>query len=85
MRLNPQGTNRQASFLFYLLFIIGQSSETIAGISDLNRLIKKRLTDEEVIINEDLSRKLKEEIFSNNDHPSIILKGANIIDRWSYE
>jgi len=85
VRLNKQGTNKQAMFLFYLLFIIGQSSEEIAGISDLNRLIKERFTAGDIIINEDLSCKLKEEILSNNDYPNIILKGAKNIDSWIYE
>lgn len=85
VRLNPQGTNKRATFLFYLLFMIGQSSEVVAGISDLNRLIKGRFTIGDITINEDLSFELKDEIFSNEDYSGIILKGAKIIDSWIYE
>ncbi|GAA3658007.1 hypothetical protein [Asaccharospora irregularis] len=83
--LNPKGTNKKAMFMFYLLFIIGQSNGDIRNLLDLNKVLKEKFLGETISISDEVSFRLNDEIFATADYPYIILKGAREIDSWDYE
>lgn len=85
IKLNPKGTDKKAVFMFYLLFIIGQSNGAIKGLHDLNKVLKDKFSGETIGINDDVIYKLNDEIFSTEDYSEIILKGAKTINSWAYE
>ncbi|MEY8732094.1 hypothetical protein AB9M92_07485 [Peribacillus frigoritolerans] len=85
IKLNPKGTNKKAVFMFYLLFIVGQSNGAIKGLSDLNKVLKDKFSDEIIGISDEVICKLNDEIFSTADYSDIILKGAKTIYSWNYE
>lgn len=85
INLNPKGTDKKAVFMFYLLFIIGQSNGEIKGLHDLNKVLKDKFSSETIGINDNVIYKLNDEIFSTKDYSEIILTGAKTIDSWNYE
>ena len=85
IKLNPKGNNKKAVFMFYLLFIVGQSNGAIKGLRDLNTVLKDKFSGETISISDEVSYKLNDEIFSTADYSDIILKGAKTIDSWDYE
>lgn len=85
IKLNPKVTNKKAVFMFYLLFIVGQSNGVIKGLRDLNKVLKDKFSGETIGISDEVSCKLNDEIFSTANYSDIILKGAKTIDSWEYE
>lgn len=84
IKLNPKGTNMKAVFMFYQLFIIGQSNGKISNIKELSNEVRAKFSSEEIVINEALITKLNDEIFSVVDHSKIILEGAKCVDSWEF-
>jgi len=85
IRLNPKGTNKKSIFMFYMLFIIGQSNGKIKNIHDLYTVIKDKFSSDTINISDEMSNKLHEEMLSNESHSELMTKGAKIIESWSFE
>jgi len=83
-KLNPKQTNFKAIFNYYLLFLVGQSNGTINSLSDLNKELKHKFSGGTIGLNDKLSSKLLEEIFSEANYSEIIKNGALLIDNWRY-
>lgn len=85
VRLNPKGTNKKSIFMFYIMFMVGQAKVGIKSIRDLNKVLKRKFSEETICINDELCQKLKDEILSTAAYSEIIIKGARAIDSWDYE
>lgn len=84
IRLNPKGNNKKSVFMFYLLFIIGQSNGEIKCLTDLNKAIKEKFIGETITTNCEVSSRLNNEILSTPEYSSFILQGAKAINIWTY-
>lgn len=84
IKLNPKGTHKKAVFMFYQLFIIGQSNGTIRNFNELTKEIRKKFSGEDIVMNEAISTKLNDEIFSVDNHSKLILEGAKSVDSWDF-
>lgn len=85
IQLNPRGTNKKAVVMFYILFIIGQSKDAILNINDLNKVLKAKFSGETISINDEMTGRLRNEIFSTVDYEDIIFEGAKFVDSWNYD
>ncbi|WP_238882018.1 hypothetical protein [Clostridium sp. YIM B02551] len=84
VRLNPKGTNKKSVFLFYILFLVGQTDLGIKNLHDLNKVLKEKFNNEAIIINDELTYKLNDVILSAAEYSDIIKNGAKAIDSWEY-
>lgn len=85
LKLNPNGTNKKSTFMFYILLHIGKSNGAIKNLFDLNEELKKIFLDSTIDINDELAKKLNDEIFSAEENMELIMKGAKDISAWKYE
>ncbi|WPC07740.1 hypothetical protein [Globicatella sp. PHS-GS-PNBC-21-1553] len=85
IRLNPKGTNKKSIFMFYMLFIIGQSNGQIKSMHDLYRVLKRKFASDTININDELSSKLHEEMLAVESNSELIKEGAKIIEGWGFE
>lgn len=85
IKLNPKSNNKKSMFMFYLLFIVGQSNGAIKDLHDLNKVLKDKFSSETISINDEMIYKLNEKIYSTANYSNIILKGAKTINSWNYK
>lgn len=81
--LNPKGTDKKATFLYYCLFVIGRSTD-IHTFDDLSLHMKGKFSEGIISIDENTNRLLLNEIFATEDYFSLIKKGAEIVKAWKY-
>lgn len=84
VRMNPKGTNKKSVFLFYILFLVGQTDLGIKNLHDLNKVLKEKFNNEAIIINDELTYKLNDMILSAAEYSDIIKNGAKAIESWEY-
>lgn len=85
LKLNPNGTNKKSIFMFYMLFLIGKSNGAIKNLHDLNEILKYKFSDSTIDINDELTKKLNEELLGAEENMELIVKGAKDINAWKYE
>lgn len=85
IRLNPKGTNKKSIFMFYILFIIGQSNGQIKNMNNLYVVLKRKFASDTININDELSSKLHEEMLAVESNSELIKEGAKIIEMWDFE
>ena len=81
--LNPKGTDKKSTFLYYCLFVIGRSAD-IHTFDDLSSHMKEKFSEGTIEIDENTNRLFLDEIFATEDYFSLIKKGAEIIKNWGY-
>ena len=81
--LNPKGTDKKATFLYYCLFVIGQSAD-IHTFNDLSFHMKGKFSEGTIAIDENATQLLLDEIFATEDYFPLIKKGAEIVKNWEY-
>lgn len=86
LQLNPNATNKKEIFMFYILFVIGQSNGEIKDFTELSKTLKEKLPIEanEISINVELSSKLYDVILTTEEYSKIILNGAKAVNDWVY-
>jgi hypothetical protein len=85
IRLNPKGTNKKSIFMFYMLFIIGQSNAQIKSMQDLYTVLKGKFESDTINMNDELSNKIHEEMLAVESNSELITEGAKIIESWGFE
>lgn len=83
--LNPNGSNKKSIFLFYILFIVGQSEGTWHGIKNVNDFILKKFGTDTISISDELRNQLLLEMLETEGYFEIIKSGAVAIENWKYE
>ena len=63
--------------MFYILFTIGRSNEKIKNMNDLNTTLKEKFEGDTIVITDDLSGILFEEMLADESSSELITKGAN--------
>lgn len=82
--LSPKGTNKESIFLFYILFIVGQSEGTLHGLKDVNKLLKEKFGGDTIEITNELSNKLILEMLGTEGYFEKIKAGASNVEGWEY-
>lgn len=85
IRLNPKGTNKKSIMMFYILFTIGRSNEKIKNMNDLNTTLKEKFEGDTIVITDDLSGILFEEMLADESRSELITKGAKTVENWGYK
>ena len=83
--LNPNGTNKQSIFMFFILYTIGNSNGKISSMKELISYLKQRFSGTEISISDDMSKNLYTEIFKDKDYFEKIKMGALVVDKWEFE
>ena len=56
--LNPEGSDKKSIFLFYILFVVGQSEGNLKGLADVNKILKEKFGNGTIVISDELSDNL---------------------------
>ena len=83
--LNPNGSNKESIFSFYILFIVGQSGDTWQGIKDVNNFLKEKFGTDTISVGDELSKQLLLEMLETEGYFETIKYGAAVIENWRYE
>lgn len=83
--LNPNGSNKESIFSFYILFIVGQSGDTWQGIKDVNNFLKEKFGTDTISVGDELSNQLLLEMLETEGYFETIKYGAAVIENWRYE
>lgn len=84
-KLNINGTDKDSVFLYYILYIIGESNGQIKNLQDLNKILQKNFISDSIILNDDLFNKLHEELLGSESSTELIIQGAKIVESFKYE
>lgn len=85
IRLNPNASNKKTTLLFYILFVIGRDNIECIDDKSLQEIAKKALdmgVKSELIVTDELEKKLQNEILSTEGYGDILEKGAEVIKKW---
>lgn len=85
IRLNPNASNKKTTLLFYILFVIGRDNIECIDDKSLQEIAKKALdmgVKSELIVTDELEKKLQNEILSTEGYGDILEKGAKVIKKW---
>lgn len=86
--LNPKGGDRKSTFLFYILFVIGELGDACQGLKDLNIFLQRRFytaPGEPINISDELIDELFHEMLGTEDHFEKIKLGAAAVEKWEFE
>lgn len=85
IRLNPDTSNKKATVLFYVVYLIGISEEAELNDRVLQKIIKEglpNLSNEEFIIDDEMESKLKRTMMEKDNYSDILEKGAEKVINW---
>ncbi|MEQ8154886.1 MAG: hypothetical protein ABRQ25_08400 [Clostridiaceae bacterium] len=84
--LNPNGSNKKDLFLFYIIYLVGNSSYEEIDMEKLYSLVKEKLgiqQGNEYVINEELCEKIKSLLLNDKNYSEVLHKGAKMINDWN--
>lgn len=84
IKLNPNGKNHKAIFMFYLLYVSGQESNNIQTFKDLEMFVKVKF-GKQIAVSNEISDKMQNEMMENTHYAKIIQKGASVIEEMGYD
>lgn len=85
IRLNPNSSNKKATVLFYVVYLIGISEEEELSDAVLQKIIKKGLPNlysEEFMVDGEMENILKGIIMEDENYSDILEKGAKKVINW---
>ena len=85
IRLNPDASNKKATVLFYVVYLIGISEEAELNDRVFQKIIKEglpNLSNEEFIIDDEMESKLKRTMMEKDNYSDILEKGAEKVINW---
>ena len=85
IRLNPDTSNKKATVLFYVVYLIGISEEPELNDMVLQKIIKEglpNLSNEELIVDDEMENSLKRIMMENENYSAILEKGAEKVISW---
>lgn len=85
IQLNPNTSNKKATMLFYVVFIVGKSGLRSLDDVTFQNLLRKELNltvGEELHITNELEEELKSRMMSIPSYQEILEKGAETIKKW---
>ncbi|WP_298527914.1 hypothetical protein [uncultured Ruminococcus sp.] len=83
--INPHSSNKKAIIMLYSVYLIGLSEEKVLDDSSLQRIISKGFSckaGEEIKVDDDLEKHIKNIMLSDNDYSEILEQGAKKIINW---
>lgn len=83
--LNPNGTNKKAMFMFYLVFATGIIENQIHSFKDLTSFVTTKFSNKEIVISDEICEALKREMEANDSYATAIMRGAKIIEEMNFE
>lgn len=83
-KLNPDSTDKKNTFLFYVVYLIGKSSNKRLDLEIVNSIIKSGIgtTLNEIVLTEDSCKSFRRVILEDENYQEILLKGSEIIKSW---
>lgn len=85
IRLNPDTSNKKATVLFYVVYLIGISEEAELNNRVLQKIIKEglpNLSNEEFIVDDEMESNFKRTMMENDNYSDILEKGAEKVINW---
>lgn len=85
IRLNPDSSNKKATVLFYVIYLIGISKEAELNDMVLQKIIKEglpNLTNEEFIVDDEMESNLKRIMMETENYSDVLEKGAEKVRNW---
>ena len=83
LRLYPKATHNKDTFLYYVLYKIGDRGIETINYDMLKDVLKEfKSSDNEIVVNLDVTQKLIDEMLSDSDYSAKISKGAQTVVNW---
>lgn len=86
IQLNPNTSNKKATMLFYVVFVVGKSGLKSLDDAIFQNLLRKELklvVGEELHITDELEKELKSTMMNTPSYQEILEVGAEIIKNWT--
>lgn len=84
IKLNPDGKNQRAIFMFYLLYVSGIESNNIYTFKDLELFVKEKF-GKKIAVSNEVCHKMQKEMLEDQQYAKVILRGAKIIEEMGYD
>lgn len=85
IRLNSDSSNKKATVLFYIIYLIGISEEAELNDTILQKIIKEglpNLSKEEFIVDDEVESNLKRIMMEDENYSDVLERGAEKVMTW---
>lgn len=86
IKLNPSTSNKKVTFLFYAVFVVGQSDVKTLDDSLFQRLMKEKFSlngNNDITVTDELETQIKKDMLDTPGYSDILERGVKIIKEWA--